>query len=97
MHISKASKMASIFNVVSDVQNILFPSGKVRLEVEQTNQTTYMIYITSPHSNKIGRVELLVEYEGNDPDPYVVGSVFSRGPVTRNALEVIMDSILERL
>lgn len=87
----------SVFNVVSDVQNALFPNGQIRLDVEQVNQTTYMIYITAPNRNKIGRVELLIEYEDNDPTPYVVGSVFEKGPVTRNALEIIMDSIIERL
>lgn len=87
----------AVHNVVSDVQDALFPSGKVRLDVEQVNQTTFMIYITSPLSNKIGRVELLIEYENGDPAPYVTGSVFSKGPLTRNALDTVMDAIIERL
>lgn len=86
--------MASIHNIVSDVQNVLFPDGRIELSVEQMDQKTYMMFITKPNSNKIGEVEFFYD---NDPECPCVASIFNVGPVSRETLDKIVAAIMQQV
>jgi hypothetical protein len=86
--------MASIFNIVSDVQNVLYPDGRIQLNVEQMDQNTYMLFIVKQNSNSIGEVEFFYD---NDPECPYVASIFNQGPVSRKTLDKIVGAIMERV
>lgn len=84
----------SVFNIVSDVQRILFPNGDVLINVEQVENFKWMINITRQNRNEIGRVELFRDF---DPEFEYVASIFDQGPVSRRVLDNIIGAIMDRL
>lgn len=84
--------MPSLYNVIDDVKQSLYPNGEVNFEIQQRNSNRYIIYIEIPNAQHRGKVEFLVEDNGE-----VLGSVLRHGCVSRRTMALIMDSIIERM
>ena len=90
--------MASIDNVVHDLNNDLFPNGDHTLEVEYSHDNVWYLCISRKNFNQTARVELIIDVDHNNPeDTGVIASVLRHGGVTRTTMALIMDSLLARL
>lgn len=80
--------MANLYNVIDDIKQIMSP---VQFQVEQRTATQWIVYMTIPNKETAAEVEFLIEGEE------VIGSVLRHGPLSRKAMTLIMDSIIERM
>ena len=86
-------------NIVSDLPHQILTSVGLTYEVEQRNHSRWIVYVRLPNGDRSAKLEFIVEDdEDNHPgDPDIAGSVLRRGSIPRSMIELIMDSILERL
>jgi hypothetical protein len=85
-------------NIVSDLPQQILTSVGLTYEVEQRDYTRWIVYVRIPNGNRSAKLEFLVDDDEDHPgDPDIAGSVLRRGSIPRSMIELIMDSILERL
>ena len=85
-------------NIVSDLPQQILTSVGLTYEVEQRDHTRWIVYVRIPNGNRSAKLEFLVDDDEDHPgDPDIAGSVLRRGSIPRSMIELIMDSILERL
>ena len=86
-------------NIVSDLPHQILTSVGLIYEVQQRSPTRWLVYVRLPNGNRSAKLEFIVDededYHPDDPD--IAGSVLRRGSIPRSMIELIMDSILERL
>lgn len=84
--------MPSLYNVIDDVKQALYPNGEINFEIQQRNSNRFIVYIEVPNAQNRAKVEFMVEDSGE-----VFGSVLRHGCVSRRTMALIMDSIMERM
>lgn len=85
-------------NIVSDLpQQILTAVGLI-YDVQQRDYNRWIVYVRLPNGNRSAKLEFLINDDPNYPnDPDIAASVLRRGSIPRHMIELIMDSIIERL
>jgi hypothetical protein len=85
-------------NVVSDLPHQILTSIGLTYEVQERSYSRWIVYVRVPNGTRSAKLEFIIDNDPNYPDdPDIAGSVLRRGSLPRGMIELIMDSILERL
>jgi hypothetical protein len=85
-------------NIVSDLPQQILTSVGLTYEVDQRGYDRWIVYVRLPNGTRSAKLEFLIDDDEDHPgDPDIAGSVLRRGSIPRSMIELIMDSILERL
>jgi hypothetical protein len=90
--------MSNLHNIVSDLPNQILTTMGLMYEVQQRSYERWIVYVRLPNGHRSAKLEFMIDYDENYPnDPNIEGSVLRRGSIPRHMIELIMDSIIERL
>jgi hypothetical protein len=90
--------MSNLHNIVSDLQTQILTTMGLTYEVQQRSYERWIVYVRLPNGHRSAKLEFMINNDPNYPnDPDIAGSVLRRGSIPRSMIELIMDSIIERL
>ena len=90
--------MANIYNIISDIEQTLFPDAKLKYIVQYRGQQIWVVYVLLPNGLQNAKLEFLIDQNPLNPsDTDVAGSILRYGSVPRYMIETIADAITERL
>lgn len=90
--------MTNIYNIISDIEQTLFPDAKLKYIVQYRGQQIWVVYIEIPDGVQNAKLEFLIDVNPNDPsDTDVAGSIMRYGSVPTYMVERIADTITDRL
>ena len=90
--------MANIYNIISDIEQTVFPDAKLKYVVQYRGQQIWVVYVLIPNGVQNAKLEFLIDVNPNNPsDTDVAGSILRYGSVPRYMIETIADAITERL
>jgi len=90
--------MSNLHNIVSDLPNQILTTMGLTYEVQQRSYERWIVYVRLPNGHRSAKIEFMIDNDPNFPnDPDIAGSVLRRGCIPRHMIELIMDSIIERL
>ena len=90
--------MSNLHNIVSDLSTQILIGVGLMYEVQQRSYERWIVYVRLPNGRRSAKLEFMIDYDENYPnDPDIAGSVLRRGSIPRHMIELIMDSIIERL
>lgn len=87
-----------MYNILSDIQQTMFPAAKLKYEVRYQEPQLWTVYILIPNGMQTAKLEFLVDQNPNNPDDTdVAGSILRYGSVPSYMVERIADRITDRL
>ena len=90
--------MSTLHNIVRDLPNQILIGVGLMYEVQQRSYERWIVYVRLPNGRRSAKIEFMIDYDPNYPnDPDIAASVLRRGSIPRRMIELIMDSIIERL
>ena len=90
--------MANIYNIISDIEQTLFPDAKLKYIVQYRGQQIWVVYVLLPNGLQNAKLEFLIDQNPLNPaDTDVAGSILRYGSIPRYMIETIADAITERL
>lgn len=90
--------MANIYNIISDIEQTVFPDAKLKYIVQYRGQQIWVVYVLLPNGVQNAKLEFLIDQNPLNPsDTDVAGSILRYGSVPRYMIETIADAITERL
>ena len=84
--------MPSLYNVIEDVKNELFPNGELNFRIKRKTDDWWYVYMKSQNGQETAKVEFMID----DDDESIVGCVLRHGDITRKNMERIMDAIISK-
>ena len=90
--------MSNIYNIISDIQQRMFPDTGLQFRVQYRGEQIWVVYISLPNGLQNAKLEFIVDRNPNDPnDTDVAGSILRYGSVPPYMVERIADRITDRL
>jgi hypothetical protein len=90
--------MSNLHNIVSDLPTQILTTMGLTYEVQQRGYQRWIVYVRLPNGHRSAKLEFIIDNDLHYPnDPDIAGSVLRRGSIPRHMIELIMDSIIERL
>lgn len=83
--------MPSLFNIIEDVKNELFPQGGIDFRIKRKTDDWWYVYMKVQNGDQPAKVEFML-----DGDDEILGCVLRHGDVSRKTMEKIMDSIIAK-
>jgi hypothetical protein len=97
-NLNEELNMANLHNIVSDLSTQILIGVGVMYDVQQRNEERWIVYVRLPNGRRSAKLEFMIDNDPNYPgDPDIAGSVLRRGSIPRHMIDLIMDSIIERL
>jgi len=88
----------NIYNIISDIEQTMFVDTKLKYVVKYHEQQLWVVYILLPNGVQSAKLEFLIDQDPNNPDDTdVAGSILRYGSVHPRMVDIIADSIVERL
>jgi hypothetical protein len=90
--------MANIYNVVSEVEQTVFPDTGLKYRVQYRGEQIWIVYVDIPNGIQNAKLEFLIDVNPNNPaDTDVAGSILRYGSVPKYMIHAIADKIIEIL
>ena len=90
--------MSNIYNVISEVEQTVFPDTGLKYRVRYRGEQIWVVYVTMPNGVQNAKLEFIIDKNPTDPDDTdVAGSILRYGSVPKYMIHMIADSIVERL
>ena len=87
--------MPDLYNVIFDVRHTVMKDELLAYDVRYRGNDRWDVYIDTPSGTRSAKLEFIIRWDGEDND--VTACVLRNGDVGRRRINLIMDSIMERL
>ena len=84
-------------NIVSEVKNTVLINQGFTYKLRNIGPNIWTIQIFAPNRERSAKVEIIVDEYENPEDRGARGAIFRYGDISRTHVNIIMNSIMERL
>jgi hypothetical protein len=84
-------------SIINDIRNNVLHNYQLSYKLRYLGQNIWFLRIRTPNSLRSARVEIIIDEYADPEDRGARGAVFTYGDVPRVQVDLIMNSIMERI
>jgi len=84
-------------SIINNIRHNVLHNHDLRYKLRYLGDNIWTLRIRSPNANRSARIEIIVDEYADPEDRGARGAVFTYGDVSRVHVDLIMNSIMERI
>jgi hypothetical protein len=84
-------------SIINDIRHNVLTNYDLRYKLRYLGENIWTLRIRNPNANRCARVEIIIDEYADPEDRGARGAVFTYGDISRVHIDLILNSIMERI